>query len=138
MAVIDLTQQSNASSNNNVVFTDEVLENDGANISFDTFQSAGDRIYDVRGFLGFFAQIINDSPVSINVEIDQSILHKDTSSLVDADFTVLVADAEVTTGTTSAIFELLRATPQITAIRIRLRLNAPGAPQTVNGVVSAN
>lgn len=134
----ELIQQANAANNNNVVFIDEEFEFTGATIATAGFLNTTDRTYDVRGFLGFFFQIINNSGVSINFELLQSISHKDTDQLTIADFTEVIPDTAVADGAVSDPFENVRATPMVTAYRIRLKRTTGSGNVIVNGVVSAN
>lgn len=139
MTVIELAQEANASSNNNVVFIDQELEFSGAVLSTAGFLNTTDRIFDVRGFLGFFLKIINDSGVSIDFELFQSSSHKDTSELTIADFDEEVIPVTTVTNTNSSDpFEFVRATPMVTAYLLRLKRNAGSGNVTVNGIVAAN
>jgi len=135
----NLTQQSQAAFNNVVVFIDEELENTGTVLTTSSFDSATDRIYDIRGFLGFFSQINNAGSVSIDVLIEKATKHFDNiSDLTNADFVEEVAVETVAASGLSAPYENLRATPMDTAIRIRLKLNTGSGSETIFGVISAN
>jgi len=137
MPVIELAQESNASFNNNVVFIDDEFENNGTTIDDTTFETDVDRIYDVRGFLGFFIQVV-DVPVDTDFQILFTTSHKATSTLSLSDFTeTAVATTGITAGNSSVPFEFVRATPMATAFLLRLKLVDAGS-ETLKGVVSAN
>jgi len=139
MTVIELSQEANASSNNNVVFIDKEFEFTGTVLATAGFLNTTDRIFDVRGFLGFFLKIINDSGVSIDFELFQSSSHKDTSQLTILDFDVeVIPETIVTDGNSSTPFEFVRATPMVTAYLLRLRRNAGAGNVTLKGIVAAN
>jgi len=139
MTVIELSQEANASSNNNVVFIDKDLENNGTDISTDGFLTATDRIYDVRGFLGFFLQLINESGTSIDFELFHTTLHKDTSDLLVSDFiTEVIPETAIPDATSSTPFEFVRATPMVTAYLLRLKRTSGTGEAIISGVVSAN
>jgi len=137
MPVIELEQEANASFNNNVVFIDDEFENNGTTIDDTTFETDNDRIYDVRGFLGFSIQVV-DVPVEIDFQILFTTSHKDTSTLSISDFTeVAIAEIGIAAGESSVPFEFVRATPMATAFLLRLKLASAGS-ETIKGVVSAN
>ena len=139
MTVIELSQQADASSNNNVVFIDKELDFTGADLATAGYLNTTDRIFDVRGFLGFFLKLINDSGVSISFELFQSSSHKDTSQLIITDFDIeVIPETIVTTGNRSTPFEFVRATPMVTAYLLRLRRTAGAGLVNLKGIVAAN
>jgi len=133
----ELVQEANAASNNNVVFIDNQLEKTDEVL---VTNEDTERIYDVRGFLGFFAQLNNDvSGVSIDITISKTTIHfDDVSDLVSSDFQTEVALETVVAGALSTPFELVRATPMITAILLTFHRTTLNPPVVVHGVVSAN
>lgn len=145
----DLVQEADATHNTNVVFFDKVLEapdtafanpsTAGFSISQSSFSNVQDRLYDVRGLLGFFLVIINESGVDIEFELFSSRSHKGIENLTAAEFTTEeISLVTVTDGNESTPFEFVRATPMITAYQLKLRRKSGTGPIFVNGIVSAN
>lgn len=137
-----LQQVTQPTHNQNTVFIDRLLENTGISVVGD-YDADTDRVYDVRGMLGFFNQIENPATgVSINVLLEKATRHpqnnEDSDPLEDADFTELVAEQTVSVGAFSTAFELVRATPEITFIRVRMKRVTGTTPIIVTGVTSAN
>lgn len=101
-----------------------------------------DRDYDVQSLLGVSVTLENIGANSVDYTIlgatksfDREALD---STLEDADFTeILVADTPIGAGITSTVYELLRTTPAITAIRIRAKETVATNSGTLRGDVRA-
>jgi len=146
----DLVQRIQATFNKVVVFIDAVLEARDESFVLQpitipisaSFEAANDRIYDVRGFLGFFAQIDNRDGSSVDIDylIQKTTTHfENLTDIQSTDWLEEVAEVQVNAGELSVLYETVRATPMITAIRLRIKtaLNS-GNPGLINGTISAN
>lgn len=107
-----------------VEYYDKDLQEGGIVLDSTSYAEATDRVYDVRGFQGFFLQLLNEgaNPFAFTVEA-ASKAFDNLSELQDADFQVSQAEEIVAggAGTRSLGLEVVRATSSVSAVRVRLR-----------------
>ncbi len=109
--------------------------------TFDTGPSL-DRDYDVRGFDGISVLLSNSGANAIDVVIlgatKDFAMNAMDATLVDADFTeVLLTEEEVAAAASATALDLLRPTPKITAVRIRVKEAVAANPGNLKGNVKA-
>ena len=116
------------------------LQNTPIDITNTVYGAASDRVLDVRtgASIGIAAQIFNAltsaDPILFTIQASNYGSQQDDLSDIPEDtWTELEAETSVAVDAKSLIFEYFRATPAITAIRIRLRVDSGSA--TVTGIV---
>ena len=119
-------------------YHDLTLQNEGIIITNNTYDPTTDRVYDVRtgSSVGANIQLINNvSSTSTFDFLIQSTnrAYSDLDDIPESDWEELQAETSVAIGTRSAQYETIRATPIITAIRIRFKV--PSDSATVFGRV---
>jgi len=109
-------------------------------ISNTVYDAATDRVLDVRtgASIGIAVQILNNIASTDNIlftlqSSNYGSQEDNLSDIPENTWSDLQAETSVIPNTLSAIFEFFRATPAITAIRIRLRVDSDSA--TVTGIV---
>ena len=120
-----------------IEYRDLFFQNTGVNISNTAFDESTDRVYDVRtgASIGIAVQLTNVGGLgeALLFEIQSSnyaSTSDDLSDIPDSSWSDLEPETSLPDDTTTAIFEFFRATPAITAIRIRLRVAAQSTPVT--------
>jgi len=113
-------------------YHDLTLQNEGVDISNTVYDPTTDRVYDVRtgSSVGANIQLINDSTSLSSVDfIIQSTnrAYSDLNDIPESDWEELQSETSVAVGVRSAQYETVRATPIITAIRIRLKVSSDSA-----------
>lgn len=136
----DLVPNAQGPVNRAPIFADPVLQTGAITIDQDAYTSGLDRIYNVKGFSNLYIEIQNTGGANgLTYTIEKARKeYAVISTLVDADFNeVIKADTNVAFGANDANNVAL-VTPEITAIRIRIKRQATGDDTTLAGIVSAN
>lgn len=123
-----------------IEYRDISFQNTPIVITNTAYDASTDRVLDVRtgASIGIAVQILNDVASSDDILFTvQSTAYgsqeSDLSDIPENTWSDLQAETSVIPDALSAIFEAFRATPAITAIRIRLRVAAGSA--TITGLV---
>lgn len=110
-----------------IEYHDLALQNNGVNVTETVYGPTSDRKYDVRtgASVGINVQMINDagSAQAFDFTIESTNRAYDNlDDIPESDWEELQAEVNVPIGTKSAQYETVRATPLITAIRIRIKV----------------
>jgi len=123
-----------------IEYRDIDFQNTPILITNTVYDAATDRVLDVRtgASIGIAVQILNDIASSDDIlfTVQSSAFGSQNSNLSDIPentWADLQAETTVVPNALSLIFEAFRATPAITAIRIRLRVASGSA--TITGIV---
>ncbi len=120
------------------VFFDKVLQDGAIPIDQDNFTTGLDRLYDIRGMSNMHVEIKNTGPNGLIYTIENASKEvSDVNTLVDADFSEILADTTVASGA-SDVNDIIDISPESTAIRIRVKRESSGQDTTLAGTVSTN
>lgn len=135
----------NGNNTQRLVFKDDTtFESVGIVIDDDVYDTGTglDRDYDVRGHSGVSIHLKNTGANAIDVTIlgatKDFTMNDIDGDLVDADFDeILLAEEEVAAGAYATTYSLVRDTPLITAIRVRVKEALAANPGVLKGTVRA-
>lgn len=136
----DLVPNAQGPLNRAPIFADPVFQTGAIAVDQDAYTSGLDRIYNVKGFSNIYIEIQNTGGTNgLTYTIEKARKEYATiSTLVDADFDeVIQADANVAANA-NANHNVTSVTPEITAIRIRVKRQTTILDTTLAGIVSAN
>ena len=120
-------------------FFDQALQTGAITIDADGYTAALDRLYDVRGLANMHVLIKNTGGANgLTFTIEKASKEVPVvSTLVDADFSVILADTNVAFGANN-VQDIIDISPESTAIRIRVKRQTAGQNTTLEGTVSVN
>jgi len=134
----NLVQQAKGAFSRIIAFADPVFQTGGILVDQDAYTTGLDRIYNTKGFSDIFVEVSNDGANGLSWEINKCRReYSDISTLVNADFNEdAKAEANVAASANDSI-NITSVTPEITAIRVRLKRQTASMNTTVSGIVSA-
>ncbi len=138
MAEIILEARVKPAYSANTEYHDKVLEAGAILIDNASYDDAHDREYDVKGLSGVYLEIKNTGGANGVTWLIEKARKEftDITTLVDADYEVENAEANIAFGAQGS-YSFVRADPEITAIRVRLKEQVGGNSTTIEGVTSA-
>ena len=142
MGVIKLELRSKGAYSGNSTYHEKAIKAGAIAIDQDGYTANLDRIFDVKGLKNMNVEIENTggaNGLTFKIEKARKEFTDDGSSLVDADFDEdIKGDTNVAFGTTSTDNDIIDISPEITAIRIRVKRQTSGQDTTLAGIVSVN
>ena len=135
-----LTQRARGANSDTGGVADAAIQTGGITINQDAYDSSLDRIYDVKGLQNMYVEIKNTGGANgLTFKIEKARAEfTEVSELVNADFDEEIkGDTNVAFGAND-MTTISLISPEITAIRVRIKRQTASNDTTLGGFVSGN